>query len=244
MIKNAGNILLRWELSKSFQSILNSFLDFLFPPFCHICKEKMGNSKIVCEDCLSKIQHATSERIETEFNRKFRDAKIISEFCSLFVFEKDKEFQTLIHTLKYDGKLYVGKFLGQLIAVELKEKLQSWNCDIIIPVPLHPVKRAERGYNQSDFIAKGISSILKIPVSTKILKRKRFTQSQTTMTLTERKENIEGAFSLRNGVSVTGKKIILLDDVITTGATISECGRVLLNAGAEKVFALSAAIAD
>jgi ComF family protein len=114
---------------------------------------------------------------------------------------------------------------------------------MIIPVPLHPVKKAERGYNQSYYIAKGLSLITGIPLNNKVLKRVRFTETQTALSMTERRDNIKGAFSLKRGVSLSGKTVIILDDVITSGSTVSECGRVLLKGGAQKVYAVSAALA-
>ena len=115
---------------------------------------------------------------------------------------------------------------------------------MIIPIPLHQLKKAERGYNQAYYIAKGVGSKLKVRVSDRAVKRIKYTESQTTMNLNEREENISGAFKVRNQKAVRGKSILLLDDVITTGATISECGKKLLEAGAAKISAASIAIAD
>ena len=115
---------------------------------------------------------------------------------------------------------------------------------MVIPIPLHHLKKAERGFNQSYYIAKGISSQTSIAVKSNIIKRMRFTQSQTTMTLKEREENVEGAFKVRKTENVKGKSVLLVDDVMTTGATINECGKVLLEAGANKVYAVSVALAD
>jgi len=113
-----------------------------------------------------------------------------------------------------------------------------------MPVPLHSLKKAERGYNQSLYITKGLSIESRIPFSNRTLKRIRFTFSQTTMTLKERQENVREAFKIAHSGKIKGKNILLIDDVITTGATVSECGKALLNAGAGKVYAASAAIAD
>jgi ComF family protein len=107
---------------------------------------------------------------------------------------------------------------------------------------LHHIRRAERGFNQSFYLANGIKSVLKIPTITNLLKRRRFTDSQTLLSIIERKENVRDAFSLKKNEKLSGKNILLLDDVITTGATISECGKVLLMAGAVKIYAVSVAI--
>jgi ComF family protein len=169
---------------------------------------------------------------------------IIREFYSPFVFEKDKELQHAIHALKYDKKFPVGIFLGKVLAAEIKSSKTNWKFDLIIPIPLHQLKKAERGYNQAYYIAKGVGKIFKVKVSDRIVKRIKYTESQTTMNLNEREENISGAFKVKWNTQVRGKNILLLDDVITTGATISECGKILLEAGASKVYAASVAIAD
>lgn len=223
----------------------NNLFDFILPRFCCSCKTKLSvNQDTMCVDCLSKIQRSNSSRLQREFERKFFNNKIISEFYSPFVFEKDKELQHAIHALKYDKKFPVGIFLGKVLAAEIKSSKTNWKFDLIIPIPLHQLKKAERGYNQAYYIAKGVGKIFKVKVSDRIVKRIKYTESQTTMNLNEREENISGAFKVKWNTQVRGKNILLLDDVITTGATISECGKILLEAGASKVYAASIAIAD
>ena len=226
-------------------NFLTQVIDFFLPRFCTSCKAKLPlTEETVCAYCFSKIQRAGEERLNHEFGRKFQSDKIISGFTSLFIFQKDKELQHIIHGLKYDGKFRIGIFLGKLLATELRSKFSEWKIDFIVPVPLHHLKRAERGYNQSEFLAKGMKSVLKIPVKSNFIKRNRFTETQTNLTLLERKENIKNAFSAKRKKIIKGKNILLLDDVITTGATIAECGRILLDNGAAKVYAASIAIAD
>jgi len=223
----------------------NNLFDFILPRFCCSCKTKLSvNQDTMCLDCLSKIQRSTGLRLQREFERKFFNNKIISEFYSPFVFEKDKELQHAIHALKYDKKFPVGIFLGKVLAAEIKSSKTNWKFDLIIPIPLHQLKKAERGYNQAYYIAKGVGKIFKVKVSDRSVKRIKYTESQTTMNLNEREENISGAFKVKWNTQVRGKNILLLDDVITTGATISECGKILLESGASKVYAVSIAIAD
>lgn len=224
---------------------LKQFLDFFLPRFCPSCDSKLSvEEDAVCNICLSNIQRATQERLWHEYERKFRGEKIISGFASLFVFEKDKELQHVIHELKYSGKFSLGSFLGKLIARELGDKLSEWKIDLIVPVPLHHLKRSERGYNQSEFLARGMKSVLKIPVKSNLINRNRFTETQTALSLEERKENVKDAFTIKRKVNIADKNILLIDDVITTGATTAECGRLLLQKGASKVYAASVAIAD
>lgn len=226
-------------------SFLIEILDFILPRFCPSCNSKLqANEKSVCQKCLYTIQIASTERIHREFERKFEYDKIISDFFSLFVFEKDEALQDIIHSFKYNMKYHNAFYLGELLGNAIESKLRSWRINYIVPVPLHRVKKAERGYNQSYYIAKGIGKVTSFPVNDHILKRERFTESQTTMTLLERKQNINNAFVAKNKKQITGKNILILDDVITTGATVAECGRVLLEHGSGKVYAASVAIAD
>lgn len=222
-----------------------AYLDYFLPRFCVSCSNKLNlDEQSICGKCLNKIEKASSARITREFERKFADKKIISDFFSLYVFEKDKELQHAIHALKYNNKFRVGISLGRLLGYELAKSRPDWNIDIIIPIPLHQLKKAERGFNQSFYISKGINNVLQKKVTDNIVKRIKYTQSQTTMNISERKENISEAFKIRRKKSVKDKNILLIDDVITTGATISECGSVLKEAGAKNIYAASIAIAD
>lgn len=225
-------------------SFVNQFFDFFLPRFCPSCNKKLEPSEyFICSTCIDKIKLAETEFLENEYKRKFAEEKIIADFVCLYVFEKDKELQHIIHSIKYNGNFRLGTYLGKFIGSKLKEKISGWSADFIIPIPLHHLKKAERGYNQSYYIAKGISSIYNIPIMARAIKRNRFTPSQTALNLDERKENIQDAFTFKMKKKLSGKKIILVDDVITTGSTITECGKVLKESGAEKVYALSTAIA-
>lgn len=226
-------------------STINQLFDFFLPRFCNSCRNKLSTKELfLCEYCISTIKRADSELLNHEFNRKFYKDKIISGFTSLYIFQKDQALQNLVHNLKYNGSFRVGIFLGKLIGKELQNTINKWNANLILPVPLHHLKKAERGYNQSYYICKGIQKYSNAKVNTSILQRKRYTESQTTMDLKERKNNIENAFQISKSAMVKSKRIIVVDDVITTGATITECGKLLLDEGADMVFALSLAIAE
>lgn len=220
-------------------------LDFFLPRFCPACDKKLIiEEHVVCTDCLNNIKTVSEDILKSEYKRKFLDQGIISGFESQYVFEKGKELQHIIHSLKYKQRFLNGKFLGKKLGEGIKEKISSWKIDYLVPIPLHPVKKADRGYNQAFYIAKGLGKYLEIPVSGKFIKRKKFTQSQTTMNIQEREENMKNAFAVKNISKIKGKNILLVDDVITTGATTQECARVLLKAGTKKVYAASVAIAD
>lgn len=224
---------------------MKSVLDFFLPRLCIICRNPLRpDADIICGECKKGIAVAPDSKIEDEFSRKFRNDKLIADFAALYIFVKDHHLQTIIHELKYNKKFRIGIFLGKEIAAMLSDKIIEWEADIILPVPLHPLKKAERGYNQSYYIAKGISKLLEIPVKSNLIRRVKYTNTQTELSAKERKENIRGAFRITNPIKVKGKRIIIVDDVITTGSTISECAELLISGGSGGVFALSAAIAN
>jgi ComF family protein len=224
---------------------INNLFDFFLPRICPACQNKMKqDEECICSECFSKIQFATEERLISEYRRKFEGKNIISGFVSLFVFEKDKELQHVIHSVKYQKRFHNGIFLGRVMGIDLADKLKEWEINLVVPIPLHSLKKAERGYNQAYYISKGLERLTKIPLSGNAVKRVRYTQSQTTMNISERSDNMANAFKIKKRNAIAGKNILLIDDVITTGATTSECGRVLLAAGANKVYAASVAIAD
>jgi ComF family protein len=224
---------------------LGGFLDFFIPRFCPACNSKLETDEIsVCKNCLASIKKADIERLQNEFERKFANTGLISDFTSLFVFEQDKAIQPLIHSIKYNKRFLNAKHLGKLIAANFEDKLRKWEIDYIVPIPLHQLKKAERGYNQSYYIALGLGKYLGIPVKNNLIKRVRYTETQTNLTLGEREKNISGAFRAKRKRNIANKTFLLVDDVITTGATIRECAKVLLDNEAISVYACSAAIAD
>jgi ComF family protein len=222
---------------------LTSFLDFFLPRFCAGCRKKLtANEKVVCAVCFNSIKVVSEEIRLSEYSRKFSQSKIIDDFFSFFVFEQGKVLQNIIHSMKYRNRFLIGSFLGTQAGIEFSDKLKNLNLDFICPVPLHQLKKAERGYNQAFYIAKGLSRQVKIPLNAGLIKRKKFTQTQTKMNAKEREENIKDAFFIKNKNKVRGKNFLLIDDLITTGSTVKECGRVLKDSGANKVYAFSIAI--
>jgi ComF family protein len=225
--------------------IINGFFDFFIPRYCPSCKEKLKlDENCICDECLSSIERADSGRLNLEYQRKFASTEIISGFTSLFVFEKDKALQLFIHSIKYNKRFLNAKYLGKLIGENLKEQIQNWSVDFILPVPLHSLRKADRGFNQSKYIAIGMGKELGINVKNNLIRRIRYTETQTNLTLMEREENISSAFKAKQKKLIEGKTFLLVDDVITTGATIRECGKVLLDEGAVGIYACSAAIAE
>jgi competence protein ComFC len=223
-------------------SLINLF-DFFLPRFCPGCNKKLSSKEEpVCKECLSSIFIPDQSLLKNEFNRKFASTKIITDFYSTYIFESDKTLQNIIHALKYAKKFSIGTYLGKILSEGIVAR--NWSIDIVIPVPIHHLKKAERGYNQSDFIAKGIGKSLKIPYSVNLVKRTRYTESQTGLDASNRAKNVENAFKVRKPKEIRNKNLLLVDDVITTGATTLECAKVLMNSGAGKIYACSVGIAE
>lgn len=171
--------------------------------------------------------------------QRFADGGVIDDLITLFYFEKGKVLQQLAHSLKYEEITVFGFELG----VQLSEQLGSRKIDAVIPVPLNRRKERERGYNQSDYIAQGVASVLRIPVLNSVVRRVKYTVTQTRLNAEQRKENMSDAFEIAQEELVKGKRILLVDDVITTGSTIQEVAKVLRHAGAASVTAGSAGLA-
>jgi ComF family protein len=148
---------------------------------------------------------------------------------SLLFYEKGSKYQTLIHQLKYQGKKQVGVFLGKLLGYSLLNS-DFDKADIIISVPLHKTKLRRRGFNQSDIIAKGISEVTGKPIVKGVLKRTVPTKSQTSQKRYARWENVEGLFKCTNMDRIKNKHVLLVDDVLTTGATLEAAGSAILQA--------------
>lgn len=149
-------------------------------------------------------------------------------------FSKKGKSQKLLHQLKYRNKPEIGEEMGRLYGLLLSKHgyLREW--DVIVPVPLHPMKQKRRGYNQSEKFAVGLSKSLGIKVED-LLERKKFTETQTKKSRLQRLDNVEEVFDLSQGTKIEGLKILLVDDVITTGATLCACANVLLANGAKHV---------
>lgn len=149
--------------------------------------------------------------------------------------------QRIIYQLKYNNRPEIGTLLGEKYGSLLRERTPFQEADVIVPVPLHPTKLRKRGYNQSAFFAEGLSHSMQKPTAMQCLVRHRATESQTKKSRYERYENMETAFRLAKAEAIAGKHVLLVDDVLTTGATLEACSTVLLTAGAIQVNAVTIA---
>ncbi len=154
----------------------------------------------------------------------------------------DDYYQKLIHRFKYDKKIPLGKRLAQSLAKVVAQDEDFVNCDLVIPVPLHRARHRERGFNQSEVLAEGVSQAINVSLAKEILKRKKRTKDQTYLNVQQRTENVRDAFVVTQPERINNRKVILVDDVITTGATLNECARMLRQAGAKEIFAVTLAV--
>jgi ComF family protein len=218
-------------VANSFFSELNRGLVHLFyPRLCEGCgKALSGGEKVLCLGCAEELPETGYHNIpDNETALRFAGRVPFMNATSLAYFTDDGLLQLLLHGLKYKGKKEIGYYLGARLGLSLKNTDWAGAIDTIVPVPLHRRKEAKRGYNQSMLIAEGIGDMLNIPVSGKLLLRVRDTESQTRKTRTERVNNMADAFTIPKHISLSGKHILLIDDVLTTGATLEACALALL----------------
>lgn len=204
--------------------------ELLFPRLCVTCGDKLIEQEHwICLHCLHHLPR-TNFHLERENPvAHLFYGKVRIEFAtSFFYFTKGSAFQSLIHQLKYKGMKELGAEMGKHFGIELLQSPDFCSVDMICPVPLHPRKEKKRGYNQSWWIASGIASQMKLPLSADNLKRVTFTETQTRKSRFERWQNVEGIFELTNPEAFSGKHILLVDDVVTTGATLEACAQAIL----------------
>jgi ComF family protein len=234
------------EVRALIQTITAPFLDFIYPPTCISCKRILPDgSQKVCEECWNSIERISRDHpLYLETREKLLAADEVADLVSVFVFQKEGAFQHVAHALKYDGYESVGRELGRRLA----QTMRSWDIrvDLLVPIPLHRAKQRERGFNQAERIARGVALESGIQVCTDAVRRIRHTQTQTQLNSDERKKNMEAAFAFNPACSklISRKTCLLIDDVITTGATINSCATHLIKGGAARIIAASAALAQ
>ena len=175
-------------------------------------------------------------------HQKFWGMLPVAHAFAFLRFVKGGTVQELLHQLKYKGKQEVGEMLGLMYGNQLYQEGFAGKFDLVLPVPLHPDKQLKRGYNQCDSIAKGLAQGLQTAWQPNVLVRQRFNQTQTKKNREQRWQNVEDIFVVQQPQPIAGKNILLVDDVITTGATISACGQAVLQAGCQSLSIASLAI--
>jgi competence protein ComFC len=223
-------------LSATFE-ILRSLIDFIYPPTCPACGGFFLDDGLLCSPCTESLTEKAFS-----FSTPHRVLPNIDSITILFPY--DTQCRNIIHGLKYKGMPSIGIFLGKLLGNKVLQNMAPDGTPIIIPVPIHPSKFKERGYNQSELLAVGFASTTGYPIGEHFIERIKKTETQTALEFERRILNVKNAFRYSAKTSLDGRSIILIDDVLTTGSTITECARVLKEGGAGKIFLCVAATPD
>ena len=215
---------------KKIKEYIEDFWFLLFPHLCEACSSALHkNEGPICFKCLYDLPRTDyCIDLENPLVLLFAGRLRVEKATALFTFQKGSRFRKLLHALKYKNKPEIGSLLGRELGAEMLKSKNFNDIDYIIPVPLHPKRKKQRGYNQSEMIGQGISAVTKIPMLTENLVRAKETVTQTKMTKEERWKNVSGKFVVINPEQIAGKHILLIDDVVTTGSTIEACGEILL----------------
>lgn len=215
---------------------VKDFFDLIFPRTCDLCGRSLfEHEKCLCRICIGLLPKANYHLRPTnnDLSQKVMGLTEVGRVLSFLRFTKFGKSQTILHQLKYRNRPALATELGELYSQILKiQEINDW--DYLVPVPLHPLKKRRRGYNQSEEFAKGLTKNLNATLLL-ALERTKFTETQTKKTRLQRLQNVSSVFSIIETVNVYNSSLLLVDDVMTTGATLSECANVLLAAGAKKV---------
>ncbi len=234
MVNNTNKIL---DFCKS---IFLSPLNVLSPKHCIVCERSIQqdtNINYICDDCYFNFPLAPSPSlIINKLAENFPpDDFAISNAIALFRVSHNSDYMKIIHSIKYYGFRKIGIQLGLELGKLIKNQFNQ-SYDLIVPVPIHSARLRERGFNQAEYIAKGISPMLGIKVHTKLIKRFKYTTTQTILSAEERRSNVQNVFKGYNeNTKLSDEIILLVDDVLTTGSTINECAKTLLNLGARRI---------
>ena len=225
--------------------LFKSLINLLFPRVCAACGNLLLEGEdTVCTTCrflMPKTHYETNPN--NPLAQNFFGQMSFNAVSAEFFFSKSGKVQHLIHGLKYHHCRENGIFLGQEIGKSLLKAPDYQGIDFIVPIPLHPKKEKIRGYNQSHVIAEGISEIMNIPIAEKCLVRSVFTETQTKKSREDRWQNVKDIFNIEKPEKLENKHILLVDDVLTTGATLMSAGKALMQIEGIKISVVTAACA-
>jgi ComF family protein len=221
----------------------DDFISLLFPRLCYGCgNHLMRNETLICTECYILIPRTNYHlKPDNPVSQLFWGRCLIEKAAAFSFYTKDSRIRKLIHQLKYKGIRELGSELGRIYGNSLKSSGFLEEIDLIIPVPLHPSKKRQRGFNQSDLISRGISETTGIPMNSDLLVRKTVTKTQTRKSRYDRWTNVQDIFRVTDKDRLKDKHILLVDDVITTGSTIEACANEILKAENVKVSVVALA---
>lgn len=213
------------------KEIKDSFLHLLFPHVCTGCgSDLLSGSSELCMRCIDAMPETNYECYPNNPVEKLFWGRLpLAAATAQFYFSKESLMQHLMHQFKYKSNKDIGFQLGKIMGEQIRRSGRI-KADVLIPLPLFPAKEKRRGYNQATILCEGMAESLHIPVLDKVIIRPQHTETQTKKGRIERWKNMEGKFIITNPASIANKHVLLVDDVITTGATLEACGNELLKA--------------
>ena len=220
--------------------------DFFSPRSCCVCGKRITENSLVCMECLLSIPFSRdSLRPEDNDTARMLWGKLHAEKAVAAVhYLPQSKMARLLYLIKYGKRPDVAHLLGRIVAEQLMLHGFFDDIDIVVPLPLHIKREKQRGYNQSLFIAKGVCEVPRLPIAAATVFRVRDTSTQTRLSASERLKNMEGAFRLVCPEMIEGKHVLLIDDIFTTGASVTACGNELLTAPDTKVSVLTVGKSD
>jgi ComF family protein len=231
---------------------LRAFASLLYPPLCTICSASVGADEYLCDECdnnvirivppfCAKCSEPFAGQISGPFNCANCAHRRLYFEAAVAAYHSRGIVRRIILDFKYGRKIHLRHLIARWLRAALNnERLAGREFDVIVPVPLHPTRERECGFNQAALISEPLSAHMSVPARP-LLARVRYTTTQTAFDRAERMENLRDAFRLRKNADVRGLRVLLVDDVVTTGSTLSECARILKHAGALSVYAATAA---
>ncbi len=229
--------------------ILEGLLDLVFPARCPVCDRPAPFSELICPECKKKLRYVGQPRCLKCGKHIADDRQEYCKGCRIIAHKYEKgrglfAYQSAARSMyrfKYAGRQEYARFYAQEIVEHLGRTIRGWRPDALVPVPVHYTRKRERGYNQAEVLAREIGRRMDFPVDTRLLKRVKKTLPQKMLSDADRQNNLKRAFKIgRNDVKL--KRVIIIDDIYTTGSTIDACAETLKNAGVEKIYYVSASI--
>ena len=219
------------------KNIFSSTMHLFYPHVCTGCgSDLLEEDALLCVTCIHNLPHTNFASLpNNQVEKDFWGRINLVDAYSQFYFSKAFLMQHLIHQLKYKGDTEIGFYLGEIMGKTMLKSNRFLNIDELIPLPLFADKEHKRGYNQATVICNGISSVMNIPVLNDAVIRQHATETQTRKHRTERWENVKDSFKVAKPAELNGKNLLLIDDVVTTGATLEACGNVILDAADVKL---------
>ncbi|MEL6539728.1 MAG: phosphoribosyltransferase family protein [Bacteroidota bacterium] len=227
--------------------MLKDLLNLFFPNYCLACQQTplVQGEELICTPCAYELpQTDCYATLDNLIAQKLYGHLPVSYACSLYKLRKGSGVERLLYALKYGNKPQVGSFLGKKHGTVLAQMPWCQKFDLIVPIPLHSTRIRQRGYNQSSLFAQGLSEVLGVPWEDTYLRRIKKTTTQTKKSRFERLQNVADAFCITVPQAISDRHILLVDDVITTGATLSSCGKVLMTANAKSLSVATIAVAE